>query len=135
MANRNRRHGTKRDYPRTARLGELFREILAEELRDIDEEWTAHVVITAVEVDADLSRAKVYFDTTDGPEGDETAAAHLDEVRARLRHALATQARARRTPELVFAPDPGVRAGEHIEELLRSMDAGAAPEVGGAPHD
>ena len=45
--------------PRTARLGELLREIVAEELERIDDQRLELVSITSVEVDADLNRAIV----------------------------------------------------------------------------
>lgn len=112
---------TARDYPRTARLNELYREIIGEALTDLDEDWTHEVSITGVDVDNDLRRAKVYFDCVAGAEGDAEAQAHLDGVRWKLQRAVATEARARRAPELVFSPDPGVRAGEHLEHVLRDM--------------
>ena len=48
------------DYPRTARLNELVREIVAEELERIDDERLDLVTVVDVVVDADLRRAIVY---------------------------------------------------------------------------
>jgi len=122
MARRQRTRGgrqTARDFPRTARLNELFREIIADELEYLDASWTAEISITGVEVDADLRRARVFFDNLDAePEADEEAAAQLASVRGRLQSAIAHQARIRRTPELTFVPDPAVRRGERIDEIL-----------------
>ena len=55
----------RRGYERGDRLGELLREILADELARIDDERLALVTITGVEVDRDLAVADVYFSTVD----------------------------------------------------------------------
>ena len=52
--------------PRTVRLGELLREVLAEELERIDDPRLELVSITNVEVDAELNRAIVSFDSLAG---------------------------------------------------------------------
>ncbi len=45
------RPGTARQYPRTARLNRLLREILAEELELIDDERLDLLTLTSVDVD------------------------------------------------------------------------------------
>ena len=57
-------------YPRSARLNETLREVIAEELVRIDDERLAFVTITAIDVDNELNRAIVYFDSLDGEDGD-----------------------------------------------------------------
>jgi ribosome-binding factor A len=116
-----RSHGTARDYPRTARLNELLREIVAEELERIDDDRLALLTVISVDVDSDLSRARVYYDCLDGEAGDEESLEALGEVRIRLQSAIARQARIKRTPELSFAPDPSVRSGERIDAILRDV--------------
>ena len=118
---RSRRQPTARDYPRTARLNQLFHEILAEELEKVDDDRLLLVTIMAVEVDADLRHAVVYFNTLGGAEDDEDVLAALDEHRGALRKALGAQARVKRTPELVFKPDEVARDAARIEDLLRDM--------------
>ena len=59
-----------RQVPRTARLNELLREIVAEELERIDDERLELVTVTDVDVDADLNRAMVCFDSLAGEAGD-----------------------------------------------------------------
>ena len=58
MVRRARNHSVQR-YPRTARLNELCREILADELERIDDERLTLVTIIHVTVDPDLRHAKV----------------------------------------------------------------------------
>jgi len=110
-----------RQYPRTARLNQLLREILAEELDHIGDERLELLAITSVDVDADLFRAMVYFDSLDGPDGDEAVLEALDDARKRLRQAVGRQARIKRVPELVFLPDPAVREGGRIEAILAEI--------------
>jgi ribosome-binding factor A len=121
MARRTRTNHTARDYPRTARLNQLFQEILAEELERIDDERLELVTIMSVDVDGDLHRAIVYFDTLGGESEDERVLAALGELRHRLQGAIGRQARVKRTPELVFRPDDVGRSAARLEEVLRNI--------------
>jgi ribosome-binding factor A len=115
--------------PRTARLNELLREIVADELRAIDDERLEHVSITAVDVDADLNRAIVYFDSIMGEAGDAEVLEALGGRRVRLQGAIGAQMRARKTPVLEFRPDEVIRSAERIDRILRDLPpAGAGDE-------
>ena len=115
-ARRNARH-----YPRTARLNTLLQQIVAEALEDIDDERLDLLTVTAVDVDSDLTRAIVFYDSLQGADGDAEVLEALDESRARLRKVVGREARLKRVPELVFAPDPAVRAGSQIEAKLAEI--------------
>ena len=104
-------------YPRTARVNELCREILADELERLDDDRLQLVTITHVGVDPDLRRARVEFSSLG--EGEDEAAEALAEHRVRLQGAIARQARLKRTPELRFEVDTVISRGARIEELLR----------------
>ena len=104
-------------YPRTARVNELCREILGDELERIDDDRLHLVTITHVDVDPDLRRARVDFSSLG--EGEEEALEAFEELRPRLQAAIARQARLKRTPELRFAVDRVIEQGARIEELLR----------------
>jgi len=108
-------------YPRTARLNELLREIVAEELASIDDDRLELVAVTSVVVDGDLRRAVVYFDTLTGEDADAEALEALTEHRKRLQGAVGRQARIKRTPELRFEPDDVERRAERIEGVLRDI--------------
>ena len=58
-------------YPRSARFNETLREVIAEELVRIDDERLAFVTITSIDVDNELNRAIVYFDSLAGEDGDD----------------------------------------------------------------
>src|SRR3954452_19501726 len=96
---RRRHSGGAREYPRTARVNELVREIVADELERIDDPRLEWVSITAVEVTAELTTGTVFFSTLDGPEQAPGARAALGEGGVPLHRAVGRQARLRRTPE------------------------------------
>ena len=106
-------------YPRSARVGGTLREIVAEELVKIDDEDLTFVTVTSVEVDNELNRAHVYFDSLAGEDGDDDIVAALDRHRARLQSAIARQIRAKKTPILDFRPDIALRSAERIDDILR----------------
>ena len=119
----------RRGFARGDRLGELLREILADELARIDDDRLTFVTITGVEVDRDLAFADVYFSSVDLDAEVEAAAAEtLARHRRRLQSAVGRQAHVRRVPALRFHPDEGMRAGARVEEILRSL----RPEAGEA---
>jgi ribosome-binding factor A len=111
------RHQTPRQYPRTARVNELCREILADELERLDDDRLVLVTITHVAVDPDLRHATVEFSSLG--EAEDEALEGLAEHRTRLQSAIARQARLKRTPELRFTVDTFIARSARIEELLR----------------
>lgn len=129
---RRTNHGSARQYPRTARLNELLREILAEELEHLDDDRLQLLTITSVDIDGDLRRASVFYDSLAGEESDDEVLEALGELRWKLQRAIGREARIKHTPELSFAPDPAVRAGARIDELLTVIPEPTAtvdPEV------
>lgn len=106
-------------YPRSARVGETLREIIAEDLVRIGDERLEFVTITGIEVDNELNRAIVYFDSLAGPEGDDEIIAALDDHRRDLQSSINRQIRAKKTPILQFRADESIRAAERIDDILR----------------
>jgi ribosome-binding factor A len=135
VSRRGPRGGTARDYPRTARLNHLVHEIVAEEIERIDDDRLGLLTVVGVEVEPDIRHATVWYTTlgaATGPsagddEVDELAEA-LEENRKRVQAAIGRQARLKRTPELVFRPDPVSASAERVESLLRDID----PAEGGS---
>ena len=107
-------------YPRTARLSETLREIIAEELVRIQDERLEFLTITSIDVDSEMNRAFVYFDSLAGSESDEELVRHLDEHRVRLQASIARQIKAKKTPILEFRPDEVLRSAERIDDILRA---------------
>lgn len=119
-------------YPRTARLSELLREVIADELTRIDDERLELVTVTAVDVDAEMNRAVVYFDSMFGESGDAAVTEALGEHRARIQASINRQLHARKTPVLSFRPDEAIRSYERIEQVLRADRAAREPRERGA---
>jgi len=119
--NRSRRSGASSGhrYPRSARVGETLREIIADELVRIDDERLAFVTITTVDVDNELNRAIVYFDSLEGADGDDEIVERLEHHRRRMQASINRQIHAKKTPVLDFRPDEVIRSAERIDELLR----------------
>lgn len=107
-----------RRYPRSARVNEVLREVVAEELErlaDVDERL-ALLTVTGVECEPDLRHATVLLSSL----SDEAAGA-LAARRPRLQAAVASQVRLKRTPQLAFEADPAVAAGARVEEIIRRL--------------
>ena len=107
-------------YSRSARLGELLREVLASELAYLDDERLDLVSVTGVETSAELSRATVYISALDD-EAAPAALEALEEHRLQLKQAVARSSAVRRVPELAFALDPSISAGERVDQILRDL--------------
>ena len=118
MAGRSRTSGRHR-YPRSARIGETLREIIADELVRIDDDRLALVTITGIDVDDELNRAHVFFDSLAGEDGDAEIVEGLNRHRVRLQAAIAGQIRAKKTPILDFRPDTALRSADRIDNILR----------------
>jgi ribosome-binding factor A len=109
--------GGSRGYARMARVNELCREILADELERIDDERIELVTVTHVAVDRDLRHATVSYSRLDRDVAEEGEA--LAQLRPRLQGAIARQARLKRTPELRFVVDDVLLRAGRIEDLIR----------------
>jgi ribosome-binding factor A len=107
-------------YPRSARVGETLREIIAEELVRIDDERLEFVTVTSIDVDNELNRAHVFYDSLAGEDGDDEIIEALGEHRARLQSSIGRQIRAKKTPILDFRPDVALRSAERIDDILRA---------------
>ncbi|MEM7287607.1 MAG: 30S ribosome-binding factor RbfA [Actinomycetota bacterium] len=118
-----RRRNAPRDYPRTARLNELLREIIASQIDRIDDDRMGWVSVSGVDVDNELTLARVYLSSL---EDDLDASVEvLEEHRGSIKKAIGSQARLRRVPELQFITDPAIQSGGRVEEILSELrDAG-----------
>ena len=116
MNRRRRSHGSSsRDYPRTARVNELLREIIGDELERIDDPRLEWISITGVQVNPELTSAAVYYSSLGGPESDPEVLAALAHAPIVARLGLGAD-EAMRTP---LALSPGVEVtARHFDRLL-----------------
>ena len=118
MAGRARRTGGHR-YPRSARVGETLREIIAEELVRIDDDRLELVTITGIDVDDELNRAHRLLRLAGGRGRRRRHHRGAEPSPRALQAAIADQIRARKTPVLDFRPDTTLREAERIDDILR----------------
>src|ERR1019366_3378777 len=118
MPGRRREKRAPAAYPRTARVNEVLREVVAEALErlaDTDDRLRL-LTVTSVDITPDLSRATVYLSSLPA-----AAVEALTEQRTQLQRTIARQVRMKRTPLLVFESDPAVAHGLRVEEILRNL--------------
>jgi len=112
-----------RRYDRTARVNEVVREVLADELERISDPALGLLTITGVEVTPDLRQATVYYSALipAAGEAEHDTAGALEAARPHLQAAIGRQVRMKYTPILVFREDPAMRTGERVDEILRRL--------------
>jgi ribosome-binding factor A len=120
-------------YSRSARVSTTLQEIIADELVRIDDERLTFVTVTGIDVDPELNRAIVFFDSLAGEEGDEEILNAFADHRVRLQSSIARQIRAKKTPILDFRPDMVIRSAARIDEILKSDRARLDREANGEP--
>ncbi|HMS46626.1 MAG: 30S ribosome-binding factor RbfA [Candidatus Microthrix subdominans] len=121
---RGRATGPGRPFARTDRIGELVRELVAEELERIADERLELVTITSADVDGDLARARVYYSAVLATEEGRSAevAEALEQLRWPIQQVINRSVRARKTPQISFVRDTSIEAGLRIEAVLAGLD-------------
>jgi ribosome-binding factor A len=110
-------------YPRTLRVNQVLRQVLADELERLaDADELPMVTVTSVDTAPDMRTATVYLATLD-----EATTLVLEERRVHLQRTVGSQMTMKRTPRLTFKADPAIAAGSRVEELLRGLHEGESP--------
>src|SRR5919202_1711476 len=104
---------TTRRYERTARVNEVVREVLADELERLSDPRLGFVTVTGVEVTPDLRQATVWYSVlTPGagaPDDEHDTAGALKSATPHLQSVIGRQVRMKYTPHLVFREDPAIK--------------------------
>ena len=107
--------------PRTDRVSEEFREILAESIQGLTDPRIGFVTVTGVKVSPDLHVAWVYYTVLGDEKRHVATRAALRSATPHLRHDLGRQIRLKVTPELRFEEDRVAGSAERIDELLHEV--------------
>jgi ribosome-binding factor A len=113
-----------KEFERTQRVSHFLHEELARLLQTtVRDPRVQGVNVTGVEVNRDLSHAKVFFTLIEdaAPEQLSDASAALSAVSGFLRSQLAKISSMRTVPRLSFRFDESVGRGRHMESLLREV--------------
>ena len=106
---------------RTDRVGEEFREILAQEILKLKDPRVGFVTVTGVKVTADLRRAWVFYTSLGDDKARAGTRAGLRSARPHLRSTIGRQVRLKYLPDLEFEEDQSLENGQRIDELIRKL--------------
>ena len=106
---------------RIDRVGEEFREILAEEIPRLKDPRVGFVTVVAVKVSPDLRHASVAYTSMGDEKAKAGTRAALRSANAHLRAVIGRQVRLKYLPELEFEEDTTYEQGRRIDELIAGL--------------
>lgn len=107
-----------------AQLVEQISDIIHTEMRD---PRLGFLTVTGAEISRDLRHAKVYVSVMGDTDARKQSLKVLNGASGMLRGEFARRAHLRVAPELEFQYDDGIERGQHIFELLHSVEADLKP--------
>ncbi len=109
----------KRHSQRAQRVGDEIQRELSQILRDeVKDPRVGRVTITAVEVSADLSHAKIFFTHLAGRAGADETVRALQHTAGYLRSALSHRLSLYSVPQLHFSYDDSIESGMEMSQLI-----------------
>jgi ribosome-binding factor A len=121
-----------REYSRASRLGDQIQRDLAELIRlEVKDPRVSLVTVTAVEVSADLTHARVFVTTLADAIGAEETIQALQHAAGFLRSRLSHSLKVRQVPELRFVYDESVERGLRLSKLIDEATKPDGPAGGG----
>lgn len=106
---------------RIHRVGEEFREILAEEIPKLKDPRVGFVTVVGVKVSPDLRHAWVAYTSLGDEKAKAGTRAALRSARPHLRRVIGRRVRLKYLPELEFQEDTTYEQGRHIDELIAGL--------------
>ena len=108
---------------RVARVSEACKEVLSEIVRDeVKDPRLGFATITAVEMTADLRKARVWVSFLGEAEERELGMQILEKAKPHIRSELAKQVRLKFVPELEFHADTTTEQGLRIEHIIKELN-------------
>lgn len=112
------------------RIAWRIRQILSELLlREVSDPRLQSITVTEVEIDRELQYARVYVNALGDEVRQDEVMKGLEHARGFLRRELGQSLKLRKTPELAFIWDVRFEHGEHINQVLSSLDIPPKPET------
>lgn len=110
------------------RVAWRIRQILSELLlREVSDPRLHGVTVTEVDIDRELQFARVYVNALGEEVRQDEVMAGLNHAKGFLRHEMGKSLRLRKTPELAFLWDVRFEQGEHINQVISSLDIPPEP--------
>jgi ribosome-binding factor A len=106
---------------RTQRVGEEFREVLAEEIPKLKDPRIGFVTVTGVKVTADLRRAWAFYTALGDDKERAATRAGLRSATPYLRAAIGKEVRLKFLPELEFEEDVTLEHAARIDRLIERL--------------
>ncbi|HEV8564523.1 MAG TPA: 30S ribosome-binding factor RbfA [Actinomycetota bacterium] len=106
---------------RTERVGEEFREVLAEQIPKLKDPRIGFVTVTGVKVTSDLRRAWAFYTALGDDKERAATRAGLRSATPHLRAAIGKQVRLKFLPELEFEEDVSIEHGARIDRLIEQL--------------
>ena len=108
-----------REYTRASRLADQIQRDLAQLIRlEVKDPRVSLVTVTAVEVSADMSQARVFVTTLADAIGAQETIQALQHAAGFLRSRLSHSLKVRQVPELRFVYDESVERGVRVSKLI-----------------
>lgn len=110
------------------RIAWRIRQILSELLlREVSDPRLHGVTVTEVDIDRELQFARVYVNALGEEVRQEEVMQGLNHAKGFLRRELGQSLRLRKTPELAFVWDMRFEHGEHLNQVISSLDIPPEP--------
>jgi ribosome-binding factor A len=106
---------------RTDRVGEEFREILAQEIPKLKDPRVGFVTVLGVKVSPDLRHAWVAYTSLGDDKAKAGTRAALRSAQSHLRSVIGRQVRLKYLPELEFSEDTTYEQARHIDDLIAGL--------------
>lgn len=113
----------------------IQKEISSLIIKGLKDPRVGFVTITAVDVTADLSIAKVFFTVIGDDKARRESAAGLKSAIPYMRREIGKQLRLRVVPEIIFNYDTSIDYGQHIESLLKGIQEKEENDRGNSQDD
>ena len=104
-------------------LAELIRKVVSNIIQfDMKERKVGLVTVTDVEVNNDLSIAKVYYTILDRADRIDEDVENLKKAKGFIRSTLAKRLATYKCPDIVFVKDESLETGNRIDSILKGLN-------------